>query len=209
MRYRNKPVVVEAEQLTRENADNVAAWIDTRPAGCRSVLVEPDGSWHEQFPGDPETQRLGVLIPTAEGKILATEGDYIVRDEHGYSRCEAGLFEASYEPIESAHVVCTVCGCAYGSTDPGEPRVGFESQAEAETVVQDAGWWLLTTGPVCDWCGIRQSCREHGHLLAAWQPCHCFGVIPSHTVQMLIRQCVCCPYREEYPAHQATNGEQA
>lgn len=209
MKYRNKPIEIEAMQLTRDNAEHVAAWIDTRPAGCRSVLVEPDGSLNEHFPGDPDTQRLGILIPTPEGKVLATEGDYIVRDNRGYSRCEAGLFEATYEPIEPTHVVCTVCGCAYGGTDPAEPGVGFESQDEAETTVLDAGWWLLTSGPVCDWCGVRQSCRERGHLLTGWQPCQCFGVIPSHTVQMMINRCVFCPYREEYPAGQEPNGEQS
>lgn len=99
-RYRKLPVEVEAVQLTWPNWSEVCDFADVgrlkngNPEGC---YVLPDG---EDVDGFAEGARLGLRIPTLEGLMLATEGDFIIRGVNGeLYPCKPDIFEKTYEAV--------------------------------------------------------------------------------------------------------------
>ncbi|MDE2098862.1 MAG: hypothetical protein KGL39_16535 [Patescibacteria group bacterium] len=84
-KFRKRPVVVSAKQLTKDNMDEVAnwmAWLGSPPA---TVQLEALGR--------------GLLILTTEGAMLASIGDWVIRGEHGeFYPCKPDVFAAVYEP---------------------------------------------------------------------------------------------------------------
>lgn len=98
MKYRKKPVVVEAVQLTwdtwKEMCDHagVGRLAEGKPEGCH---VGPDGKQTADCNG-----RIGLLIPTLEGLMLGVEGDYIIRGVKGeLYPCKPDIFEATYDAV--------------------------------------------------------------------------------------------------------------
>jgi hypothetical protein len=77
VRYRKKPVVVEARQYDGTNGPELLAW----------ALGELRG---------------GVLtINTLEGDMVASPGDYIICGVEGeFYPCKPAIFEATYEPVD-------------------------------------------------------------------------------------------------------------
>ena len=83
MKYRPKPVVKEAHQLTFENMKRLREWCDgriwSRPP-CRMIT--------------------GIMIKTLEGDMCADFGDYIVKGVNGeFYPVKPDIFEKSYEPV--------------------------------------------------------------------------------------------------------------
>lgn len=86
-KYRKKPVEIEAVRLTDEpgSADDVAAW-----CGGRAI--------HEESPRDYTDVYIAVDIPTLEGIMRASEGDYVIRGVQGeFHPCKPDIFKATYE----------------------------------------------------------------------------------------------------------------
>lgn len=99
-KYRKKPVEIEAMQLTRENAPEVAAW-------CGGRVIE------ESKPGDPTDRYIAVEIPTLEGVMRAESfhpstwdpatlryvgGDYVIRGVQGeFYPCKPDIFASTYD----------------------------------------------------------------------------------------------------------------
>lgn len=84
MLYRKKPVVIEANQLqyTTESQDQIIAW----SGGL--IRKGADG---------------GLIIPTLEGDMTASTGDYIIKGIKGeFYPCKPDIFEATYEPATPA-----------------------------------------------------------------------------------------------------------
>ncbi len=89
MKFRKKPVVIEAVQLR---------W-DTWSEMCDFANV---GRLEEGHPQGVELSdnRIGMNIPTLEGVMLASEGDWIIRGVKGeLYPCKPDIFEATYEPV--------------------------------------------------------------------------------------------------------------
>lgn len=83
MKYRTKPVIKEAQQLTFENMKTIMRWCDgrawSRPP-CRAIT--------------------GIKIKTLEGDMHAEFGDYIVKGLQGeFYPVKPDIFEESYEPV--------------------------------------------------------------------------------------------------------------
>ena len=83
MKYRKKPVVIEAVQLLddRDARDSILAWIVVNGATA---------------------QRSGprILIDTLEGQMRAEVGDYIIRGVQGeFYPCKPDIFEATYDAV--------------------------------------------------------------------------------------------------------------
>lgn len=104
--FRKKPVVISAVQLgwgnwgeMCEHAD-VGELTDGKPSGC---YVDADGNGTNAFPGDGpdgEQCRIGLWIPTLEGVMLGTEGDWIIRGVQGeLYPCKPDIFDATYEAV--------------------------------------------------------------------------------------------------------------
>lgn len=80
-KYRKKPVVIEAIQLSDDTFDLVCDWIGEDNVG--------DGtSKDEQY----------ICISTLEGEMDARYGDYIIKGIKGeFYPCRSDIFEATYE----------------------------------------------------------------------------------------------------------------
>lgn len=77
-KYRKKPVVIEAEQVTQENVMALA-----RMVGARMIIKGPP-----------------IPIRTLEGVMMANAGDWIIKGVAGeYYPCKPEIFEATYEAI--------------------------------------------------------------------------------------------------------------
>ena len=82
MRYRKKPVVIEARRFTHDNGEEIAEW-------CGGTPIR-----------DPLRRVDFIEIPTLEGRMTARAGDYIIKGVHGeFYPCKPDIFEATYEPV--------------------------------------------------------------------------------------------------------------
>jgi len=78
--YRKKPVVIEAMQWDGLNAAELLKWVDG------SYLDGASG----QF----------IKIPTLEGVMAASVGDYVIRGVAGeFYPCKDEIFRATYEAV--------------------------------------------------------------------------------------------------------------
>jgi hypothetical protein len=83
MKWRKRPVVVEAVQYIGDNAAEVIAF-------CEG---------NADYPNDPSNRSL--LITTKEGVMEAIPGDYIIRGVAGeFYPCKSPIFEATYDPVQ-------------------------------------------------------------------------------------------------------------
>ena len=92
-KFRKKPVVIEAEQFTKDSA-----WKhinnDIPIFGKFSV----SGSWNA---GDHRLNSVWISIPTLEGTMRADLNDWIIKGVKGeFYPCKPDIFEATYEPAE-------------------------------------------------------------------------------------------------------------
>jgi hypothetical protein len=87
MKYRKKPVVIEAKQYTGLNGSEIAKFIG---AGILESEKRIGGNWIK-----------GFEIQTLEGPHIATEGDYIIKGVKGeFYPCKPDIFEQTYEKVE-------------------------------------------------------------------------------------------------------------
>jgi hypothetical protein len=86
MKYRKKPVVIEAVQFT--------------DGGIYPQIVKfCDGVKIEMQINDALECRL--IIPTLEGDHVANQGDYIIKGVKGeFYPCKPDIFEMTYEKVE-------------------------------------------------------------------------------------------------------------
>lgn len=84
-KYRKKPVVIDAWQLTKENVEaGIPDWID-----LDTVHIFDGGV-------------LFAEIVTLEGVMQASEGDYIIKGVQGeFYACKPDIFEQTYEVAEN------------------------------------------------------------------------------------------------------------
>lgn len=84
MKYRKKPVVVEAIQVTGE-PDNLAMISEFAGADIAVSWIDPI---------TPE-----IVAKTLEGTLRARSGDYIIKGVHGeFYPCKLDIFKETYEP---------------------------------------------------------------------------------------------------------------
>jgi hypothetical protein len=87
-RFRKKPVEIEAMRLIAgtDNYKDVCDWINT---SNRDDLDMPGPTYNEDG---------SVNIPTLEGTMTASPGDWIIKGVEGeFYPCRASIFEATYE----------------------------------------------------------------------------------------------------------------
>ena len=80
MKFRGKPVVIEAVQFDGENGADVAKFME-----CQHPAIE-----HGK-----------LLIGTLEGVMAATPGDWIIKGTNGeFYPCKPDIFEQRYEAVD-------------------------------------------------------------------------------------------------------------
>lgn len=91
MKFRKKPVVIEARQLTNDAFWDVYRWVD-----LTGNVVE----WCWDKPEIPFAERF-LKIGTLEGNMKAQENDWIIKGVQGeFYPCKPDIFEATYEKVE-------------------------------------------------------------------------------------------------------------
>lgn len=84
MKYRKKPVVIEADQLTIHNLSKLEAWCGGSIKGLKLPIEE-----------------RCIDIQTLEGEMRANMGDWIIKGIAGeFYPCKPEIFEATYEAVE-------------------------------------------------------------------------------------------------------------
>ena len=87
MKYRKKPVVVEAWEFTRDSIKVADSWVRR----YRNDII-----LFSQYGGEV----LYIEIKTLEGTMTADIGDYIIKGIKGeFYPCKPDIFEATYEAI--------------------------------------------------------------------------------------------------------------
>ena len=80
MKYRKKPVSIDAVLFNGTNHDEIAEF-------CAPNPVKVGGNFT-------------LLIPTLEGEMTASKGDWIIRGVKGeFYPCKPDIFEATYEAV--------------------------------------------------------------------------------------------------------------
>lgn len=80
MKYRKKPVVIDAVQWTGKNFNEILGFVDKQLSanGLNEIFIE-----------------------TLEGSMKASSGDFIIKGLKGeFYPCKPDIFEASYEKVE-------------------------------------------------------------------------------------------------------------
>ena len=87
MKYRKKPVEIEAIQLKKSNTNVIISWANEWLQHIDKVY---DGR-----------QLVALSIPTLEGDMKANFGDWIIRGVDGeFYPCKSDIFEKTYEAIQ-------------------------------------------------------------------------------------------------------------
>lgn len=87
MRYKKKPVVIDAMQFDGDNHEAIYAWVDSLD--------------HEDNGPAFDTSRGCLLIQTLEGTMRASPGDWIIRGVSGeYYPCKPDIFTMTYEEVK-------------------------------------------------------------------------------------------------------------
>ena len=82
MKYRKKPVVIEAMQYNAEDPMDVLTWLTKNGEDVRVSAVS-------------------IYISTLEGEMTASDGDFIIKGVQGeFYPCKPDIFEATYEKVE-------------------------------------------------------------------------------------------------------------
>jgi hypothetical protein len=83
MKYRKKPVVIEAIQWTGGNSEEIYSKF---PECFNSIII-----YHND----------ALIIKTLEGNMTANDGDYIIKGIKGeFYPCREDIFLATYEKVE-------------------------------------------------------------------------------------------------------------
>jgi len=90
MKFRKKPVVIEAVQWTGDNLSEIIEFSGLHPSAANLT-------W-EQY--ESLVAREGLKIFTLEGPHLASIGDWIIKGVNGeFYPCKPDIFEKTYDSV--------------------------------------------------------------------------------------------------------------
>ena len=86
-KYIKKPVVIQAVEYNGANKEEIEAFVEKKLDTVYTELKEP----------------LELKIPTLEGDMKASKGDYIIKGINGeFYPCKPDVFEKTYDVVENA-----------------------------------------------------------------------------------------------------------
>lgn len=99
MKYRKKPVVIEAFQMTRERRESNAEWPLWLNAAWNKNYGETGALFPCDYPRSDGNDKLCIF--TLKGVKVVHWNDWIIRDMNGeLERCKPDIFEKTYEPVK-------------------------------------------------------------------------------------------------------------
>ena len=96
MKYRKKPVEIEAVQLCWKNWNLICDFLG-------DIISDNPGSYSNYYSEScgEEPPWLEITIPTLEGNHTARHGDYIIRGVQGeFYPCKPDIFKQTYDLVE-------------------------------------------------------------------------------------------------------------
>lgn len=88
MKYKKKPVIIDAIQWDGNNYEEICEFVGMR-LKYNTIEISND-------------QPSKLHIPTLEGIITASVGDYIIKGIQGeFYPCKPDIFEKTYEPLQN------------------------------------------------------------------------------------------------------------
>ena len=97
MKFKKKPVVVEAFQMTEDRRRDNQDWPEWLNVAWNKSQGEPGAVFPVDFPNSDGTDQLA--IHTLEGQHLVGFGDWIIQGIQGeLYPCKPDIFAATYEP---------------------------------------------------------------------------------------------------------------
>lgn len=95
-KFRKKPVIIEASQLTPKSREEISLWVNEGESGA-SANKSGLRAWYYDSNGDGE-----LYIETLEGTMTASDGDWIIKGVKGeFYPCKPDIFKATYEAVDS------------------------------------------------------------------------------------------------------------
>ena len=96
-KYRKKPVVIDAWKLNLQDTNGVIRLYEM----VNNVDLSTVHMVASTYVKDLVKDKGGLPIPTLEGVMLASDGDYIIKGVNGeYYPCKPDLFEKTYDALE-------------------------------------------------------------------------------------------------------------
>ena len=127
MKYRKKPIVIEAVQWNHNDREMFDFLEKTNPNESISTNGENFYIDHNKIEG-------GLIIKTLEGEHIASLGDFIIKGISGeFYPCKPDIFEKTYEPINWKEnmkylLLMLLVGC--GAEVEYPPRITYKSQKD-------------------------------------------------------------------------------
>ena len=98
MKYRKKPVVIEAFQMTKERRQDNSEWPEWLNKAWDEDYPSEGAVWPEKYPNSDGTDRL--CIGTKEGVYIVSWNDFIIQGVQGeLYACKPDIFWQTYEKI--------------------------------------------------------------------------------------------------------------
>ena len=96
MKYKKKPIVIEAVQLQLNNILEVERFIENK-----EIIVGSSNMCQDKFEDYKNlVVKEGRKIKTLEGEVVASVGDYIIKGIQGeVYPCKPDIFKATYEKV--------------------------------------------------------------------------------------------------------------
>ena len=124
MKYRKKPVIIDAVQWTGKNRREMFDFL-TQDTFKNETMEISDKHFYIDRHNDG-----GLVIKTLEGKHLATIGDYIIRGVQGeYYPCKEDIFHQTYEKVEDTPTNLSLGdkNSTWGTTISGPNKVPYST----------------------------------------------------------------------------------
>jgi hypothetical protein len=104
MKYRKKPVVIEAVEWTGENHREMFNFLTGK---TEEYIASSD----DQFYIDHSQVKGGLILKTLEGEHIASIGDMVIKGISGeFYPCKPDIFELTYESVVNEEKRCQFCG---------------------------------------------------------------------------------------------------
>ena len=99
MKFRKRPVIIEAFQMTKARRHDNAEWPEWLNRAWNMGHMQEGAVWCKDYPNSDGTDQL--CIGTLEGVYVVSWGDWIIQGIKGeiYS-CKPDIFEATYEEVK-------------------------------------------------------------------------------------------------------------
>ena len=98
-KYRKKPVVIDAIQWNGSNRMEIQLFVGKE----LNISIPPHGM---ELNHNIPNEAYSLVIPTLEGDMTATRGDYIIKGVQGeFYPCKPNIFKATYTPFVSSDSV--------------------------------------------------------------------------------------------------------